>query len=414
MFMTRFHASRWMSVCFAWAITGCGENGSDVESDSEGPENPQTDVAPNTALPSNAADAVATYAQIASASYSDSLSMARALDAALGQLVQAPSEDSLAAARTAWLDSREPYLQTEVYRFYGGPIDDEQTGPEGMINAWPLDESHIDYVEGEPEAGIVNDRSVAIDTESLTDANLNPGETDVATGYHALEFLLWGQDFNDDGPGQRPYTDFVANGPDGRANADRRGEYLTATSALLVEHLEQLDNEWSSAPGNYRDDFEALPPAEALGRILSGMIILSGFELANERLSAALDAQDQEEEHSCFSDNTHRDMVQDVQGIQNVWLGVYASDGGTDVEGVGVRDVIAAGNAGLAMSLTEQISESVRLAQALQSPFDREIAPDNPDGNARVEALIDSLLDQSELLEGAFQQFGLSRIPDPI
>jgi putative iron-regulated protein len=171
---------------------------------------------------------------------------------------------------------------------------------------------------------------------------------------------------------------------------------------------------WSpDSTSNYRADFVADEPAVALGKILSGMIILSGFETGSERLQAALEAQDQEEEHSCFSDNTHVDMIEDVRGVQNVWLGSYEPLEGADVSGVGIRDVIAAEDSALAQEITDQIADSLALAEALQPPFDREIAPDNPAGNARVDALIQALFNQRILLERAFQLYGLERIPDP-
>jgi putative iron-regulated protein len=362
-------------------------------------------------LPASASEAVTTYADIVYANYRDALSGAQSISTAAAALVSNPSAATQTAAQRAWIDAREPYLQTEVYRFYGGPIDDDD-GPEGFINAWPLDESHIDYVEGEPTAGIINDTSRPLTPTSLMAANQVPGETNVATGYHAIEFLLWGQDSNPSGPGQRPFGDYDANAPAG--NGQRRGIYLTTTSTLLAGHLQQLVDAWApDRAGTYRQTLESRPPGEALGLILSGMIILSGFELANERLSAALDAQDQEEEHSCFSDNTHRDMVQDVRGIQNVWLGSYAPAQGAAISGTGVRDVIAARDAALAGEITAQIAQSLRLAEALQPPFDREIAAGNAAGNARVDALIESLNDQEDLLERAFSLYGLTRIPDP-
>ncbi len=366
-------------------------------------------------VPANAAEAVSTYAEMVHASYEDSLITARTLDAAATALVANPSAATHTAVQAAWRAAREPYLQTEVYRFYGGPIDDEQDGPEGLINAWPLDEGHIDYVEGAPDIGIINDPQRPINAASLSAANLNPGETDVATGYHAIEFLLWGQDLNDEGPGQRPFTDYALDASATMANQDRRGAYLTTASELMLGNLADLVDAWApNSAGNYRSSFEDAAPADALGRILSGMIILSGFELAQERLSAALDAQDQEEEHSCFSDNTHRDMVQDVQGIQNVWLGSYAPLQGAAVSGTSLRDVIAEGDAALAGQITSQIAESLSLAKAIQPPFDQEIAPGNAAGNARVEALIEALTDQTELLERAFELYGLNRIPDPV
>ncbi len=365
---------------------------------------------------STTADAVETYSRIVYASYNDSLGMAELLEAAAAALVATPTAAAQEDAQDAWLAAREPYLQTEVYRFYGGPIDDDD-GPEGLLNAWPLDERHIDYVVGEPEAGIVNNPDMTIDAETLVGANEMPmdegsPEKAIATGYHAVEFLLWGQDTAEDGPGDRPYTDYMTTGGT-NDNQDRRGQYLTTASELLVDHLQGLVDEWAPDESNYRADFEAEAPADALIKIMSGMIILTGFETGQERLIAALDAKDQEEEHSCFSDNTHRDMVQDVRGVQNVWLGEYDPLGGPAFSGTGVRDVIAAGDEGLANAITARIAESLDLAEALQPPFDQEIARGNAEGNARVQALADSLFEQRVLLDQAFELYGLTRIPDP-
>ena len=162
-------------------------------------------------------DAATTYSDIVFASYSDSLTGAEALESAIQSFVGNPDAAGLDSARQAWLDSREPYLQTEVYRFYEGPIDGEE-GPEGLLNAWPMDESHVDYTMGQmglSMSGIVNDTSVTIDAASLESKNEENGEENVATGYHALEFLLWGQDFNADGPGNRSYMDYVDRGDAG-------------------------------------------------------------------------------------------------------------------------------------------------------------------------------------------------------
>ncbi|NOG51162.1 MAG: hypothetical protein HND48_18330 [Chloroflexi bacterium] len=96
-----------------------------------------------------------TYADIAYASYGDSLTTALDLRDAIAAFVAEPSEETFAAAKEAWLAANEPYGQTEAYRFYGGPIDDED-GPEGLLNAWPLDEAYVDYIDSDPNAGIIN------------------------------------------------------------------------------------------------------------------------------------------------------------------------------------------------------------------------------------------------------------------
>jgi putative iron-regulated protein len=376
-----------------------------------------SDTAP---LPASATNAVSTYSQIVYASYQDSLTAAEELDDALSAFIATPSAATHQAAQAAWLASREPYLQTEVYRFYQGPIDAED-GPEGLINAWPLDENHIDYVvdDQNPEViratGIVNNPQMTIDAATLEAQNeAPPGDKNISTGYHAIEFLLWGQDTNPNGPGQRPFTDYVTGGSGTAANQDRRGQYLSTASELLVEHLQGLVEAWApNDADNYRAEFEAEAPAVALGRILSGMTILSAFETGGERLQAALDAKNQEEEHSCFSDNTHRDMIQDVRGVQNVWLGAYKRLDNSTLSGPSLRDMVAATDADLAREVTEKIADSLRLAEALVVPFEREIAPDNGPGHARVEALIDSLRDQGDLLDRTFELYGLTRIQDP-
>lgn len=357
-------------------------------------------------------DAVATYSRIVLASYEDSLEAAVALDDAIGALLEDPSEEKLQDARDAWRAAREPYLQTETYRFYEGPIDNTEDGPEGLLNAWPLDENFIDYVADNDNAGIINDLDATIDAEALIGLNEVGGEKNIATGYHAIEFLLWGQDQDDDGPGARPYTDFVDGGT--AANQDRRREYLRVVSALLVENLASLVDAWKEDEDNYRADFEAEEPEVALDRMLSGMIILSGFETGGERLQTALNTGDQEDEHSCFSDNTDRDMVQDVRGIQNVWLGRYERTDGSTVSGVGIADVVAGTDADLAEQVSDRIAESLELAEALLPPFDQEIMLGNDAGRARVSALIDSLDTQEDDLFEVFDAFGLSvEIPEP-
>ena len=392
------------------------------------------------AVPDSLLDFSTNYADIVHASYSDSLTEAEAMDAAIVAFIAAPDSAGLASARTAWLDSREPYLQTEVYRFYEGPIDNEEDGPEGLINAWPMDESYVDYVlaaDGRSydfTKGIVNDDTQTIDAASLESLNEQGGEENIATGYHAIEFLLWGQDVSEDGPGNRSYTDYVDRGDAGTAgcydmtthvvncevvaesecasvwapdvcpiNHDRRGQYLTVASTMLTGHLSGLKDAWDPGAENYRAEFAALSSEEQLTKILTGMIILSGFETGGERLQTALDSGDQEDEHSCFSDNTHRDMIQDVQGVQNVYLGTYGS-----VSGTSIKDVVAEKDSALADRLADEIQASLDLANALNTPFDQEIASDNVEGQERVAALIAALRTQEKTLEEVFTLFAFT------
>ena len=348
-------------------------------------------------------DAVSHYAVIAEEAYRDTVLAAEALQVAVNALVAKPSSDTLQAAKVAWLAAREPYLQTEVYRFYEGPIDHEKDGVEGLLNAWPMDENFVDYTRG-PDgqtivSGLINNPDFPLTEEAIEAKNEQGGEKNVATGYHAIEFLLWGQDTSDDGPGDRPFTDFVTDGSGTQANQERRGKYLKITTGLLVKHLRQVYAQWK-IDGDYRKNFISGPPEAAILKMLTGMIVLAGFETGGERLQAALDSQDREDEHSCFSDNTHRDMIQDIQGIQNVFLGSFSGR----TPGVGVKDVIATLDSTMASRIEMQIVDALAKANALVVPFESEIAPGNSAGHARVGGLIASLKTLERSLEEVFVQ----------
>ncbi|MFN8452209.1 MAG: imelysin family protein [Anaerolineae bacterium] len=315
--------------------------------------------------------AIATYADIVFAGYEDAYTLALRLQAAVDAFVAEPSEEAFLAARETWRAAREPYGQTEAFRFYGGPIDDAG-GPEALINAWPLDEAYVDYVEGAPNSGVINnpEKYPTIDADLLESLNESGSEENISVGYHAIEFLLWGQDLATDGAGARPYTDYTT-----APNADRRGQYLTIAADLLVGHLAFLKDAWD--PGiddNYRAQFLAFAPDQALGDMLTGIGVLSKSELAGERMFTAYDNRDQEDEHSCFSDNTHRDLINNLRGISNVYLGEYTRIDGSVVSGTGLSAVMAATDADASQRTLDLLAQATDQIAAIHVPFDRAIA----------------------------------------
>jgi putative iron-regulated protein len=323
-------------------------------------------------LDTTKSEVVETYAAIVHASYEDSFWAAQDMERAIEIFLAEPSEESLAAARAAWLLAREPYGQTEAYRFYGGPID-AVGGPEPLINAWPLDEAYLDYVEGAPASGIVNDlvRYPELDATLLVSLNEAGAEENLSVGFHAIEFLLWGQDRSAVGPGNRPHTDYLAGVG---ANAERRAEVLALVTGLLVDELEGLVGEWApDDPSNYRASFEALAPDEAIRRILAGIGVLAKSELAGERIFTAYDNQDQEDEHSCFSDNTHRDIAANALGIMNVLQGYYRRMDGTTVSGAGMTTLLRAVDPTLTEEIEALAARSLGAVEAIPAPFDRAI-----------------------------------------
>ena len=354
-----------------------------------------------------AQDVVQHYSTLVYANYSDTLTAAKQLQTAVNAFLAKPSQATQDAARKAWLDAREFYGQTEAFRFYDGPIDSEE-GPEGQMNAWPMDESYVDYVEGDETAGLINNRKVAITKKKLAELNEHDGEENISTGWHAIEFMLWGQDLSENGPGARPFTDFI----DGKKpNADRRRAYLKAVTELLVDDLQSVTNEWKpGVKNNFRAKFDQ-GGEESLRKIFVGLGSLSRGELAGERLEVAMASRDQEDEHSCFSDNTHRDAVTNAQGIQNVWLGSYKRMDGSELKGPGLRDWVAAHDASVAEKTSLQIAKSVAAAESIPAPFDQAIqgARDSA-ARASIQSTIDALTQQSKDLVDAAKAAGIEQL----
>jgi putative iron-regulated protein len=365
------------------------------------------------------------YADLALAAYSDALSEARELRGQIDTLLADPSEKNLAAARQAWRDARVPYMQTEVFRF-GNAVVDEW---EGQVNAWPLDEGLIDYVDdnyqavmGNPgaRANIIASQSLKIGEQQLDLSELNGellaslnelggSEVNVATGYHAIEFLLWGQDLNgtDAGAGERPATDFASGDNATGGHNERRRDYLKVVTDLLISDLEAMVAEWQPDQDNYRAELAADSVENGLRKMLFGMGSLSLGELAGERMKVALAAHSPEDEHDCFSDNTHFSHFYNGKGIENVYLGEYQQVDGETLSGPSLSDLVAAGEPQLDDALKADLNASEAALQTLVDSaangehFDQLIAPGNAEGAATVNAAIDALVKQTTSIEKA-------------
>ncbi|NIY76199.1 peptidase [Thalassospira sp. HF15] len=382
-----------------------------------------------------AKDVLTTYADIAHAGYEDSLITAKELQAAIDALVANPSASTFDAAKSAWLASRVPYQQTEVYRFGNAIVDDW----EGKVNAWPLDEGLIDYVEtglyGEESeenpaytANVIANPTLTISGEtvdaSTIDADLleslheiDDVEANVATGYHAIEFLLWGQDLHgtDAGAGERKWTDYASGDACTNDNCDRRGEYLQAAADLMVSDLEWMTAQWADG-GEARETVLEGDGVPGLTAIVTGMGSLSYGELGGERTKLGLLLHDPEEEHDCFSDNTHNSHYYDALGIQNVYLGRYTRVDGSVVEGPSLSDLVAANDAALDTELRAKLAASVVAGKVMVTraqggeAFDQLIGMGNDDGNAVVQNFVDALVDQTKSIEQIIAAVGIDGI----
>ncbi len=368
---------------------------------------------------------IQTYANIAYANYSDSLSTAKILQDKIKALIAKPSEQTQQDAKQAWLSARQPYGQTEVFRF-GNPNVDQW---EGQVNAWPLDEGLIDYVNDDlydhEEGNRYANANIIASKEPLTAELLKSyqekggSEANVATGYHAIEFLLWGQDLNEkpNTAGQRPYTDYVSGSGCTHSNCERRAQYLQIVTDLLVSDLQTMVEAWSeNKKDNYRAALLAVDEKEALRRMLFGMGSLSLGELAGQRMNVALLANSQEDEHSCFSDNTHSDIAANAQGIQNIYTGTYKRVDGSTLSGASLAQLLANQDNKLSQLLLEKLSITQQKAAAIVAAadkgeaFDQQIAPENKAGNERVQATIEALRSQTAEFETMARILGIEAV----
>lgn len=361
-------------------------------------------------------EVVENFSNIVAANYNDALADAIELQNSIGYFVANPTEARQNEAKNAWLNARETYGQTETFRFMDGPIDDVN-GPEGNLNAWPLDENYIDYVydvvsQTTINEGLISDFDFEITTENLQAVNEAGGETNISMGYHAIEFLLWGQDFNLNPitgaedysiSGLRSYMDFV-----GGSLAERRRAYITVTTELLISDLTYLSTAWEEGAWG-RIAILNKPTNEALATIMTGMAMLSKGELAGERMFVAVDNQDQEHEHSCFSDNTHRDIYNNALGIKNVYFGNYGS-----VNGSSIQDLIREENADLEETLTAHINNTWETIEAvdLAAPFDGQLVQETVTGNGPIMTAILALQEQGDRLVEAASELGLTIYAD--
>ena len=438
--MTRMPLASASLLALAISLAGCGEDKQQAAAPQAAAPAASTTAAKASMVDEAAAKAVVShYAELALAVFSDAASTGKQLQSAIDALLSNPSEETLNAAKEAWLAARVPYMQTEVFRFGNAVVDDW----EGQLNAWPLDEGLIDYVAqdyqhalGNPgaSANIIANTEIQVGEdridvseitgEKLAELNeLGGSEANVATGYHAIEFLLWGQDLNGTNPGagNRPYTDYLTGEGATGGNNERRRAFLKAAGELLVADLDSMVGQWQAGVAdNYRAQLESDSAESGLRKMLFGMGSLSLGELAGERMKVALEANSTEDEHDCFSDNTHNSHFYNGKGIRNVYLGEYKKVDGTTLSGPSLSALVAKLDAQADATLKADLEATEAKLQVLVDSaekdnvhFDQLIAAENKEGQQKVRDAIAALVKQTAAIEKASATLGISDLnPD--
>ncbi|MCK0195519.1 peptidase [Ancylobacter sp. 6x-1] len=370
-------------------------------------------------------DILVNYANIAQAMYEDSVTTAKTLQVAVNAFLADPTTENMEKAKAAWKAARVAYQQSEGFRF-GNKIVDAW---EGKVNAWPLDEGLIDYVDratyGETSdenplytANVIANTKIRVGKKTIDatkiDAKLLESlqeaggvESNVATGYHAIEFLLWGQGQRSGatGPGTRPVTDYDLKNCT-NANCDRRAAYLKAATDLLVSDLEDMAGYWGEK-GKARKALLAKKDKEGLSVILTGLGSLSYGELAGERMKLGLMLHDPEEQHDCFSDNTHNSHYYDELGISEIYRGKFTRIDGTVVEGPSIAAYAKALAPKQAEEADAKVDAALAAIKAIKDEadsgkmlYDKMISEGNTEGNQLIQSGVDALVAQAHGFEG--------------
>lgn len=364
------------------------------------------------------------YVTLAHRRYEDSLSASVELLKKINEFLANPSKETHNNAKHAWLNAHQVYSHTEVFRF-GNPNVDAW---EAKVNAWPMDEGLIDYVsseyvfhEGNPHARenligtsripltdeVIQEYQSGMNPKAAPDDSFTDLESNVTTGFHAIEFLLWGQDLNESMGecGKRSYTDYLTDDRGTNGNCQRRRQYLSAAARLLVADMRYMVRDWDRSGSLYAKTFMSLSTEEQLDRILVGIGSLCYAELAIERMRVALITNDQEEEQSCFSDLTHHAIWHNAKTIETTYFGTHKNQTGEAIEGPSLSDLVKQLDKGLDQQIHESFAKTEQLADQLVEsaeagmPFDQLILPDNEAGREQVQALINQLKHQALLLE---------------
>ncbi|MGU3496266.1 imelysin family protein [Xanthobacteraceae bacterium A53D] len=364
------------------------------------------------------------YADLAQAMYTDSYTAAQEMKTAIDAFIAAPSEATQTAARDAWKKARNPYQKTEGFRF-GNPVIDDL---EGNVNAWPLDEGLIDYVDAKSygktsdenplyTANVIASKSIRIGRKTIDTTKITPAllhqlnsaggvEANVGSGWHAIEFLLWGQDLHgtERGAGERPWTDYdqkaCTNG-----NCDRRAQYLKVATDTLVADLKEMADVWGPK-GKARADLLKKKDNAALAVIFTGIGSLSYGELAGERMKLGLILHDPEEEHDCFSDNTHNSHYYDEVGIQDIYYGRTKRNDGTEFTGPSVAALVRAKDPKVADEIDARMKAAEAALKVIKDSgdsgkmfYDMMLAEGNTEGNKMIQDGVDALVAQAHAIE---------------
>lgn len=357
-----------MSALF---LTGCG--GSSSSSPSSGESKNFSFAA--TEMITNLTNDVIVYG------YEDLNNKAEAFVLATQNLLTTESAENLAAAQQAWKDVRVPWEQGEAHIF--GPVDALSIDPH--LDTWPLNTS---------------DLQTLLNTITGFNADNLKGYNDDVQGFHALEYLLFGDGVADNEKSIEEMTD-----------AER--EYLSAAAEVFESYTQNLFDAWSVT--NNADDDSALAYKDYLitadnqfyssqlaivEELINGMIGIVNEVHAgkiDEPFGSSINNIDTTKVESQYSWNSLADFTDNIRGVQNVYRGEFSGQS----DEAGIIDFVSAADADIATRVDTEIADAIAAIKAIAGendlPFRQAIS--NADARVRIQAAVDALV----LLEASLE-----------
>ncbi len=264
------------------------------------------------------------------------------LQSSIHTFISETTNENLDLARQAWLAAHSGYELTTLDRYFAIQVLNEAKGLELLqlqyqINHWPIIPGYIDYVDGYPDSGIVHDINVALNQETLRQQHGAFDVSEVALGFHVIEFLLWGAPKDS---GTRPTDDYEAIEELSQAEAEngytldqlgnnRRRVLLSITADTLLEDFGKLEALWVEQQPQIRQSIESSSGSEVIVILADSMVAMLTEELLLRSLYPMLNGNYSEGIQSPYSQSTQNAVSIQLSGLERLLLEQQTENGTT-------------------------------------------------------------------------------------
>lgn len=277
---------------------------------------------------------------VAYTSLSRASQSAQVMDSKLASFMYHPNPMSQEEITQSWRQAYDDFLYTLIFSYL--PIQDPPDWhTQGIsyddlliqLDSWPIEGGYIDYIPGYPFSGIVNDLALDIDEKNLRSQHGFTDPTNASLGYHAIEFMFWGQEgnrsahdfFPQENTAPVPINDTEGNShnydeqditADGTAvhtpqNHNRRRQYTKLLSEILQKDLHRVQRRWEPSNGYYSQLLLQSNPENTLqAAFIAGQRFISE-ELLQKRFQLI---------SSEFSNSSQQDMHALLTGLESWYL----------------------------------------------------------------------------------------------